>query len=197
MKTFRRAWAGVVAALAINPVVLPQRPMIEEVRAALPEVWFLQPRGIARSVAVTRSSYCRSGFAQEFAAAVGASARMEEDLTSVYEEMPLLLSRPLPVYLEDDVDGMGACAVCGKRGALGRCTACGLLTHHACLAPTLPGRQPECPCYWFRPRHRVESERRKLLRNQAFAGIVQVLAAVERGRPSMLVGYEQGVSWPD
>ena len=35
--------------------------------------------------------------------------------------------------------------MCGKRGALGRCLSCGLLTHLSCLSPTLPGREPECP----------------------------------------------------
>ena len=41
MSTFRRSWAGVVAVLAVNPLVLPQRSLIEELRAAVPEVRFM------------------------------------------------------------------------------------------------------------------------------------------------------------
>ena len=48
-------------------------------------------------------------------------------------EVARLLALPPPIYLEDDPGQQGLCAVCGKRGAFGRCPACGLLVHLACL----------------------------------------------------------------
>ena len=42
----RRAWASVVALIACNPVVLPQRTDYAELLRAVPEMHMLQPRGI-------------------------------------------------------------------------------------------------------------------------------------------------------
>ena len=46
-------------------------------------------------------------------------------LTKEAAEVQRLLEVPLPVYLEDDLEGLGSCAVCGKKGSFGRCSKCG------------------------------------------------------------------------
>ena len=48
-------------------------------------------------------------------------------------EIRRLLALPIPIYFEDDQEGMGHCVVCGKKGCLGRCSSCGLLVHVGCL----------------------------------------------------------------
>ena len=51
----------------------------------------------------------------------------------------------VPTYVEDDPGGVGSCAVCGKRGVLGRCKVCGLLMHLTCVGSDLPGEEQKCP----------------------------------------------------
>ena len=45
----------------------------------------------------------------------------------------------------EEGDGSGLCCVCSKKGAFGRCLRCGLLMHHGCIQPSLPGRPQPCP----------------------------------------------------
>ena len=62
--------------------------------------------------------------------------RTDQDLQGLEPEVTRLLGIPLPVYFEDDVESLGICAVCGKRGSFHRCVACGLLAHLSCLGST-------------------------------------------------------------
>ena len=55
------------------------------------------------------------------------------------------MSTPPPIHIEDSKMGPGLCCACGKNGMLGRCPSCGLLMHHARVAPILPGRPQPCP----------------------------------------------------
>ncbi len=52
MASIRSAWAGVVAAIAVDPLLLPQKSEMNDIRAAVPEAGFEQPWGI-RPVMVT------------------------------------------------------------------------------------------------------------------------------------------------
>ena len=144
----RRAWAGVEWIVCVDPLVLPQRSNIDELLDAIPEVSQLQPRGILRSVVVTpRFESTHGRFAKELAAALGCPSVGEKDPLIMragrvaYESLQV---EP-PVYIEDDVNGFGLCAVCGKRSALGRCATCGLLMHFRCVPPPAPGLPQECP----------------------------------------------------
>ena len=124
---------------------MPQRSEFEELAAALPELQFLQPRGILRCVVQSGAAYLKEGFGRQLAAAIGTAARKDGDLDGAFEKIRRYLALPVPLYFEDDAAGVGACAVCGKRGVLGRCDTCGLLLHLTCASPRLPGRVLECP----------------------------------------------------
>ena len=58
---------------------------MEELRAAVPELGFLQPRTMPRYVLLGESQYVRRRFGQELAAAVGAVARPEVELGAAAE----------------------------------------------------------------------------------------------------------------
>ena len=71
MRAIRAAWAGVAAVIAVNPLVLPQRSQMEELRAALPEVSFEQPWGVLPIMGAASGPFGRKQFAGELAALVG------------------------------------------------------------------------------------------------------------------------------
>ena len=87
----------------------------------------------------------KRAFGDELAASIGGPSIQEAELPPVYAELMRLVDTPVAIYIEDDTSGMGACAVCGKKGVLGRCFQCGLLMHHTCVSPQLPGRRQPCP----------------------------------------------------
>ena len=76
MRAMRQSWAGVVACLAVDPVALPARSDVAELRTAVPELLMTQPRGVLRSVWFSgKDVYHRHEFARELAADVGTVAR--------------------------------------------------------------------------------------------------------------------------
>ena len=90
----------------------------------------------------------RHEFARELAADVGTVARDASEARWTLRQLAALLAEPVPLFIEDDdLSGVGACVVCGRRGALGRCPTCGLLVHYSCAPPELPGRPLTCPRY--------------------------------------------------
>ena len=64
---------------------------------------------------------------------IGTVARYIDDTAPVDAAFKAAIEVPVPVYFEDDHTGVGTCAICGKRGALGRCAQCGLLFHIGCM----------------------------------------------------------------
>ncbi len=54
MRNAREAWCGVVSTIAINPVVLPQRSVMQEIQAAIPEVGFAQSKGQHRMLLINK-----------------------------------------------------------------------------------------------------------------------------------------------
>ena len=143
----RRAWAKVAGILVFDPVVLATgRYTMDDVHAAVPEGKFPQPRGFERSVAMSRKILpIHRAFAEGLAVFVGTCARSEDDLAPIYAALQKAISLPVPIYFEDDATGTGQCAICGKRGALGRCAQCGLLFHIRCMGTPEPGAFPSCP----------------------------------------------------
>ena len=76
MRALRQCWAGVVGCLAVDPVALPARSDVVELRAAVPELLMTQPRGVLRSVWFSgKDVYHRHEFARELAADIGTVAR--------------------------------------------------------------------------------------------------------------------------
>ena len=72
----RQSWAGVVACLSVDPVVLPARSDIVELRGAIPELLLTQPRGVLRAVWFSgKGVYRRHELARELAEGVGTVAR--------------------------------------------------------------------------------------------------------------------------
>ena len=119
-----------------NYKMLPQRSEIAEIEAAVPEMNFLQPRGVYRMVVRDGLMRGAEGFAKALAVNVGTLMHTLAEVKSnnLAERVRENLAIRRPVYVEDDPTGVGACAVCGKRGALGRCEKCGLLMHYGCIA---------------------------------------------------------------
>ena len=122
MRNAREARCGVVSIVAINPVVLPQRSVMLELQAAVPEVGFAQPKGQHRMLLINMglgTGYRHEAFADDLAMSVGVVPVewLQDDrrIGTEATEVQRLLAVPLPVYLEDDTDGTGSCAVCGKR----------------------------------------------------------------------------------
>ena len=137
MRSIREAWCRVVSIIGINPIVLPQRTSLLEVQTAVPECAFAQPKGQHRLVLVHDTlggAYKHVPFSDELGMHLGVVPSHPRDVSSHGPEVCRLLTLPVPVYLEDDVDGCGVCSVCGKRGSFGRCTKCGLLAHESCFA---------------------------------------------------------------
>ena len=58
------------------------------------------------------------------------------ELKKVWPAIKACLSIVPPLYIEDNATGLGECAICGNKGVLGRCVACGLLMHYSCIGPT-------------------------------------------------------------
>jgi len=52
----------------------------------------------------------------------------------------------------------------------------------------------ECPGFWMNPKARSDDQRYRLLRKQAFAGIVAALHQVSRSKPDLIVGLGQGAT---
>ena len=94
MVAIRKAWSGVVGLIATNPLVLPQRTDLDEVQAAVPELAFLQPRGIHRTVVMERKTPVRMGFAQDLAVVIGTASRWDDDLAVIYENLKFHLDQP-------------------------------------------------------------------------------------------------------
>jgi hypothetical protein len=115
-----------------------------ELLAAVPEAAFQQPRGVLRAVTQTGSSTIKASFGNELAATIGTVARPDLDYFFADAIWYLSTTKP-PIYIEDDPTGFGECAICGKRGALGRCSKCGLLLHLTCAVPSVPGNDLPCP----------------------------------------------------
>ena len=62
MTDIRQAWAGVAAIISVNPVMLPQRSDYQELLAAIPEISFLQPRGIFSTVLQSGTNKSKNEF---------------------------------------------------------------------------------------------------------------------------------------
>ena len=147
MQQIRQAWAHVAAIIVINPVMLPQRSLMSEVVAAVPEIEFLQPRGIFRCMIQGGNSYVRKKFGDDLAPALGIVSHDLESARNqdLKEEFTHCLLKPVPQFIEDDPSGVGYCAICEKRGVLGRCVVCGLLMHYTCVSSETPGAAQKCP----------------------------------------------------
>ena len=116
------------------------------------DVW-LQPRGIFRAMFSSENNYSKKGFCAELAANMGTICRPSRELRYIPGELKTEMARPPPVYFEDSATGLGHCAICDKRGVLGRCQSCGLLLHHSCAAPELPGRALQKRMGMWRKKH--------------------------------------------
>ena len=79
---------------------------------------------------------------KEPAALVAAPVNNERFETELLRQA---LSRPTPMYVEDDVHGVGICCDCARKGVLGRCPKCGLLMHYTCVSPSYHGEGIQCP----------------------------------------------------
>ena len=129
---------------------MPQRSEYEELHAAVPEIEFVQPRGVFRLVVQSNSSYHKHAFGRALAQAAGVASWSPDDLgnSPAVEAAVTLLQLPVPRYVEDDDSGnkgSGTCGICVKRGVLGRCLKCGLLMHYTCIRAEHPGADQECP----------------------------------------------------
>ena len=140
MREYRESWSRVRAIVVINPLVIPQRSDIDFVKKALPEASRLQPATGPREIIISKE-YQHGAFARALGGMIAAPVSRE-----IFEPSRLkgFLARRPPVLIETG-DGSGLCCVSGKKGALGRCPLCGLLMHHGCVQPTLPGRPQPCP----------------------------------------------------
>ena len=142
MREYRETWAVIRGVVAICPLIMPQRTSKEMLCKAVPEALRLQPSTMPREIMVSKNYQLR-GFAKELGAMIAAPVRSEEDVSGWGRISSALARRP-PLLIEDG-DGSGLCCICSKQGALGRCPKCGLLMHHSCVQPILPGRPQPCP----------------------------------------------------
>lgn len=90
-----------------------------------------------QSVSMLSGRHHSSHFAQDLGNAIAAPPSKE---FSTRKLKPASASK-VPLHFEDEGFDNG---VCGKKGTLGRCAACGLSMHDSCVAPLLPGQQPPC-----------------------------------------------------
>ena len=71
MTAIRSAWSRVAVIIVINPVITPLRTQFELLHEAVPEIKFLQPRGIHRLVIQSNKNYFKKQFGEELASALG------------------------------------------------------------------------------------------------------------------------------
>ena len=93
MARYRNSWAKVLALVAINPEIMPQRSDIEFVKQAVPGILKTQPSGIYREVILTAGAL-QKDFAQDLGGLISAPADKElrkEILSKVVRLVP-------PVY---------------------------------------------------------------------------------------------------
>ena len=145
MCTIRKSWSKVAGVISVDPLILPQNTSHAALLEALPEIGWLQPRGIFRAMFSEENNYSKKDFCAELAASMGTVCQPVREFGYISGELLADMSRPPPLYFEDSATGLGHCAICDKRGVLGRCQNCGLLLHHSCAAPELPGRALSCP----------------------------------------------------
>ena len=113
--------------MSIDPQVLPQRTLIEELMSAVPEFGWQQPRGILRAVIQSQPDKNTKNieFIQELAAIIGCTARRLKEAALITDELQKFLAIKPRLYFEDDDGGAGLCVICAKRGVLTRCEDCG------------------------------------------------------------------------
>ena len=148
MTSIRKAWCKVVLIVSANPEIMPAKSDFDMLSKAVPEMCFLQPRGIPRVVSLTGKIPAKVEFGRELADTIGGPVLAEDEVSScqrLKEDVDYLLRQPIPLYFEDDPSGVGSCVVCGRRGVFGRCRICGSLVHHSCVAPLFPGDPQPCP----------------------------------------------------
>ena len=140
MREYREAWSNVRAVVIVDPVIMPQRTELTRLVKALPELTRLQPAGVPCEILLSKGH-----FYGEFARGLGGvlPAPIGQETFNPGRIMQSLLQRPAVIV--EDVSCGGLCCICNKKGALGRCPRCGLLMHHGCSQPMLPGRPQPCP----------------------------------------------------
>merc|ERR1712032_422413 len=122
MVSIRRAWAKVAGVLIEDPTILATRYTVKDIHEAIPELNYPQPRGFERLVSMSRKLLpAQREFAEHLAIVIGTIARYSDDTAPVDAAFRAAIDIRVPVYFEDDHTGVGTCAICGKRGAFGRC----------------------------------------------------------------------------
>ena len=107
MRNYRVSWARVKALVAVNPCLTALQNDIQLVRQAIPELSKQQPTGVYREVLLS-AKRTEAQFAK-LAAIVAAPVNNEKFETELLRQA---LSRPTPVYVEDETHGVGGCCVC-------------------------------------------------------------------------------------
>ena len=76
MREYREAWANVRAIVLVNPSIMPQRTLLDELKKALPEVERLQPAGVPCEILISRG-YLYSAFARSLGGLLAAPVNSE------------------------------------------------------------------------------------------------------------------------
>ena len=139
---------------SVDPMIMLQNTCHASLLEAMPEIGWLQPRGFFRAMFSEENNYSKKDLCADLPANMGTICRPMREFAYIYGDLLADMARPTPLYFEDSATGLGHCAICDKRGVLGRCQNCGLLLHHSCAAPQLPGRPLSCP----RCKHSGESK---------------------------------------
>ena len=126
--------------------MLPQRSCFDEIADAVPEIAYLQPKGIYSVLLQSGTSKLKLEFGAALLGVGGFPASpVDQFCGEPAKKIKTVLQVRPPIFLEDNPTGLGECGIRDKRGALGRCTRCGLLMHYTCIAPNASGEAQKCP----------------------------------------------------
>ena len=75
MYTIRRSWSKVAGIIAVDPLIMPQATSHEALLDAMPEIGWMQPRGIFRAMFSREDNYSKKEFCAELAANIGTICR--------------------------------------------------------------------------------------------------------------------------
>ena len=97
MCTIRKSWSKVTGIISVDPMIMPLNTSHASLLEAMPEISWLQPRGIFRAMFSEENNYSKRDFCAELAANMGTICRPMRELAYISGELLADMARPTPL----------------------------------------------------------------------------------------------------